>query len=78
MKPKRIAKPNMKAEITALRDRYASAQLNVDSYRTRNIQCEQELKLAQTKINELERDKQWLKQLVQNMSEALNAYMRNK
>lgn len=69
-----MPKPTLKM----FQESYRNAQASADSYRTRNIQVEKELELSKGKIVELERDKQWLKQLAQNATEALNAFMRNR
>ncbi len=64
--------------IKALTAAYSGMQQNYESYRTRNIQAEKELELAKGKIEELTRDKNWLKQLCQEQSSSIAAYMRSR
>ena len=67
-----------KPTIKLLQAAYDNAQTNADSYRTRNIQAEKELELAKAKIEELLRDKQWLKQLCQEQSSSIAGIMRSR
>lgn len=64
--------------IKVLQESLASASRNVQSYMDRNRQLERELKDSLALVEELKRQANWHRQLSQNLSEAVCAYMRNR
>jgi len=51
---------------------------NCKSYRDRNTQVEYELKIAKEMNTELNRERNWLRQLCQEQSSSIAGYMRSR
>lgn len=69
---------NKADQIKHLNLQLINIRANLDSYQTRNKYIERELAESNAKIKQMEIEIRWYKQLSQNLSEAVCAYMRNR